>query len=61
VVSEFFSKCVVVVKAGATNTIDLRRKLEEYPPLGEKIVGAVLNQAPIDRRLKYYKYSNYSY
>jgi tyrosine-protein kinase Etk/Wzc len=54
-------KCLFVVRAGKTNTIDVRRKLEEYPVLHEKIIGAVLNRAPVDRRLRYYKYSNYNY
>ncbi len=54
-------KTLVVVEAGKTNIIDLRDKIDEYPGFDEKIAGVLLNQAPLDRRLKYYKYSNYNY
>ncbi len=61
VLTQHAEQCLLVVRAGKTNTVDLRKKLEEYPMLHDKVTGAVLNLAPIDRRLKYYKYSNYNY
>ncbi|MBN1982275.1 MAG: CpsD/CapB family tyrosine-protein kinase [Chitinivibrionales bacterium] len=59
VVHELFSKYIVVVKAGATNIMDLLKKLNEYPRLKSKILGLVLNQASLDKKLAYYKYSKY--
>ncbi len=61
VLSGMMDKTLIVVEAGKTNVIDLRNKIDEYPGFDEKIAGVLLNQAPIDRRLRYYKYSNYNY
>lgn len=61
VVANHFSKYIVVAKAGKTNIVDLRKKMEEFPTVEEKTAGIVLNYAPVSKRVKYYKYSNYSY
>lgn len=60
-VSSIFSASVIVVKAGTTDVIDLRKKIDEFPNLKKKIIGLVLNGALLDRKLKYYKYSSYYY
>ena len=56
-----FDSFMFVVKSGATNIIDLKKKIEEYPEFEKKIIGMVLNRVSIDSRLKYYKYSHYHY
>jgi capsular exopolysaccharide synthesis family protein len=56
-----FDSFMFVVKAGSTNIIDLKKKIEEYPEFDKKIIGLVLNMVSIDNRLKYYKYSHYHY
>ncbi|MBD3420949.1 MAG: polysaccharide biosynthesis tyrosine autokinase [Chitinivibrionales bacterium] len=59
-VVDLFSRYVLVAKAGATNIIDLNKKIDEFPILKNKIIGIVLNQAHVGKKLKYYKYSRYS-
>lgn len=59
IVSELFSKYVIVVKAGSTNIVDLHRKINEFPAIKNKILGFILNQASLDKKLAYYKYSKY--
>ena len=54
-----FSYYLFVVRAGKTNTVDLKKKIEEYPQVKTKLLGLVLNFASIDSRLRYYKYSKY--
>jgi tyrosine-protein kinase Etk/Wzc len=60
-VSDMFNGCLVVIKAGSTNTIELKKKLTEYPNIRDKIFGVVLNQAIVDKRMRKYKYSSYYY
>ncbi len=59
VVSEFFYKYIIIVKAGVTNVIDMKKKINEYPILKKKLLGLVLNYAIIDKMRSYYKYSKY--
>lgn len=59
VIYDVVGKYLLVAKAGATNIADLSKKIAEYPTVEEKTLGIVLNQASIDRRLRYYKYSKY--
>jgi capsular exopolysaccharide synthesis family protein len=59
VIHEKFSKYMIVVRAGVTNLSDLNGKIAEYPPVKDKIIGAVLNQVDRDLRFKYYKSSPY--
>jgi tyrosine-protein kinase Etk/Wzc len=56
-----FSACVLVVRAGRTNVIDFRKKLQEFPNLRKKVIGVVLNDTAIDRKMKEYRYSMYHY
>jgi capsular exopolysaccharide synthesis family protein len=55
-VHELFSGYVIVAKAGKTNIMDLNKKVAEFGPLKKKILGVVLNQGRIDRKLNYYYY-----
>lgn len=60
-ISDIFIGCLIVIKAGSTNTIELKKKLEEYPNFKNKIFGLVLNKSLIDKRMRKYKYSSYYY
>lgn len=54
VLSNLVSGCVLVVKAGKTNTSDLIKKINEFPVLQSKILGVVLNCITgDDKRRKY--------
>ena len=59
VVNEMFSKYIIIVKAGVTNVVDMKRKIIEYPALKEKVLGLVLNYAAVDKIRSYYKRSKY--
>lgn len=59
VIHEFFSKYIIIVKAGVSNIIDLKKKIKEYPAIINKIMGLVLNYAFIDKIRSYYKNSKY--
>jgi polysaccharide biosynthesis transport protein len=58
-ISDSFEHFLIIVRAGQTNVVDLKKKINEYSQLGSKILGIVLNFAAADTRLKYYKYSKY--
>lgn len=59
VINEFFSKYLIIVKAGVTNVVHLKKKIKEFPVLEKKVMGLVLNYATIDTMRSYYKYSKY--
>ena len=59
VVNDFFSRYIVVVKAGKTNISDLKKKLNEFPAVKKKMLGLILNFATVDRIRSYYKNSKY--
>jgi capsular exopolysaccharide synthesis family protein len=59
VIQDIIAKYILVAKAGSTNIADLSRKVDEYPKIKRKALGIVLNQASLDRKLRYYKYSKY--
>jgi capsular exopolysaccharide family len=59
VVNHLFGGYLIVVNAGTTNIIDLNKKIAEFPVLGKKLVGFVLNRAMVDSRILYYKKSKY--
>ena len=61
VVHELFSRYLLVARAGATNIPDLNAKIEEFPPVKKKLLGVVLNEAIVDRKMSYYKHSHYQY
>ena len=53
------SRFIVTVKAGSTNVIELRKKIDEYPILKKNLAGAILNMAELDSKIKEYKNSKY--
>jgi Mrp family chromosome partitioning ATPase len=59
VVNHLFGGYLIIVSAGTTNIIDLNNKIKEFPVLGKKLVGFVLNRAMVDNRILYYKNSKY--
>ncbi len=61
ILKEAFPHYMLVAKAGSSNLYDLRNRIAEFPSLHELILGIVLNQASMDRRMKYYNYSHYHY
>lgn len=61
IVSKMFNGSIVVVKAGHTNVISLRKKLQEYPSFKKNVIGTILNGALFDRKMREYKYSAYHY
>lgn len=61
IAANLFTACILIVKAGHTNVINLRKKLLEYPSFKKKVIGVVLNYALLERKLKEYKYSAYHY
>lgn len=61
IVSRFFTGAVIVVKAGVTNVISLKKRLDEFTNLREKVTGVVLNQSLLDSKMKRYKYYSYVY
>ncbi|MBD3314714.1 MAG: polysaccharide biosynthesis tyrosine autokinase [Chitinivibrionales bacterium] len=61
VLKNWFDNYLVVIKAGTTNLVDLQKRIAEFPGLSDRIMGLILNHAVIDRRLRSYRYSNYTY
>ncbi len=59
VAGELIGGIFAVVKAGATNVQDLLGAIQEFPSIESNLFGVVLNQARLDRRLRYYRYSKY--
>lgn len=59
VLHEYFSRYILVAKAGHTNLIELKKRVEEYGVLNNKILGIILNYAQVRKSSKYYKYSKY--
>lgn len=59
VVNHLFGGYLIIVSAGTTNIIDLNKKIAEFPVLGKKLIGFVLNRAMVDNRILYYKNSKY--
>lgn len=61
VVGKFFVGAIVVIKAGTTNVVALKKRINEFPSLHNKILGIVLNEAILDGSMKKYKYYSYVY
>jgi capsular exopolysaccharide synthesis family protein len=53
-----FQKYIIVVRASHTNIESLNEKIREFPDLESKILGIVLNGAPLKKN-EYYQYTNY--
>jgi len=61
VVGKFFTGAIVVIKAGSTNVVALKKRINEFPSLHNKVLGMVLNEAILDGSMKKYKYYSYVY
>jgi capsular exopolysaccharide synthesis family protein len=61
IVSKIFSGAIIIVKAGTTNVVALKKRLKEFPYLQKQILGMVLNQSMLDSTMKKYKYYSYLY
>lgn len=53
------SRYLFVALSGKTNITELCGLADEYAVLRDKLTGAVLNQATLEPRLKYYRYAKY--
>ncbi|MCD6376016.1 MAG: polysaccharide biosynthesis tyrosine autokinase [Caldisericaceae bacterium] len=61
IVSRYVDGGLLVVRAGKSNIVQLRTKINEYYDLSNKIVGIVLNFAKEDFDHKKYRYTYYNY
>lgn len=61
IVNKMFNGAILVVKAGSTNVIALKKRLKEFPNLQQQVLGMVLNQSMLDSSMKKYKYYSYLY
>ncbi|MFP4164673.1 MAG: GumC family protein [Chitinispirillaceae bacterium] len=59
-IGKLFTGYLLVSRAGATNNVALRKKIQEYPYVTNRVVGTVLNQAHLEPKLRYYRYSSYT-
>ena len=59
VINHLFGGYLMVVNAGTTNIIDLKKKIAEFPALDKKIAGFILNRAMVDSKILNYKNSKY--
>lgn len=57
ILSNLVSRYIIVVKAGNTNTADLRKVIQkDFPIIENKILGVILNMGETANQVKYYKY-----
>jgi tyrosine-protein kinase Etk/Wzc len=61
VLSTSVDGAVVVVRANSTNVDQLYYKINQYPPLHNKILGLILNMVTTRTRMSQYQYSYYDY
>ncbi|MFP4015257.1 MAG: GumC family protein [Chitinispirillaceae bacterium] len=59
IIGKLFTGYLLVSRSGATNNVALRKKVHEYPYLMNRVVGMVLNQAHLEPKLRYSRYSSY--
>jgi polysaccharide biosynthesis transport protein len=59
ILPEAFNHYIVVVRAAKTNIVAAEKKIGEFPGLRPKVLGVVLNGAPVDQKAKDYRYSYY--
>ncbi|HAJ79351.1 MAG TPA: hypothetical protein DCO75_06230 [Fibrobacteres bacterium] len=59
ILPEAFSHYIIVVRAVKTNIVALEKKIVDFPGLYQKVLGIVLNGAPIDKKMHNYTYSYY--
>ncbi|APF17840.1 capsular exopolysaccharide family [Caldithrix abyssi DSM 13497] len=61
IVSRYVDGGLLVVRAGKSNIVQLKSKIEEYQDLRKNLVGIVLNFAKEDMDHKKYRYTYYNY
>ncbi|RMF54948.1 MAG: polysaccharide biosynthesis tyrosine autokinase [Calditrichaeota bacterium] len=61
ILARYFDGVLTVIKAGSTDIGQLRQKLNEYPNLRKKVIGAVLNMVQMNIKKNQYQYSYYNY
>jgi len=59
ILPEAFNHYIIVARAESTNLVALEKKVADFPGLRKKILGIVLNRAPIDKKMHNYSYSYY--
>ena len=59
ILPEAFNHYILVARAAKTNIDALEKKINEFPGLRQKVLGIVLNGAPIDTKMHNYAYSYY--
>jgi capsular exopolysaccharide synthesis family protein len=59
ILPEAFKHYIIVTRAAKTNFDALEKKINDFPGLSQKVLGIVLNGAPIDRKMHNYTYSYY--
>ncbi len=59
ILPEAFNHYILVARAESTNLVALEKKVGDFPGLRKKVLGIVLNGAPVDNKMHNYKYSYY--
>jgi tyrosine-protein kinase Etk/Wzc len=59
ILPEAFNHYIIVARAAKTNLDALERKINDFPGLRQKVLGIVLNGAPVDTKMHNYTYSYY--
>jgi Mrp family chromosome partitioning ATPase len=59
ILPEAFNHYVIVARAALTNIEGLEKKIMEFHGLSQKVLGIVLNGAPIDKEMHNHVYSYY--
>ncbi len=61
IINKLFTGVIIILKAGYTNVVALKKRLKEFPNLEKNIIGMVLNEAAMDSSMRKYKYYSYVY
>jgi capsular exopolysaccharide synthesis family protein len=56
-----FNHYIIVARAAKTNLEALEKKINDFPGLRQKVLGVVLNGAPVDKNMHNYTYSYYAH
>jgi len=51
----------IIARSGKTNIVQLRKKIEEFPEMKQKVSGIILNRTAANRANIYARYANYYY
>jgi tyrosine-protein kinase Etk/Wzc len=61
IMCNLFHGVILTIKAGSTDVVSLKKRLNEFANLHKNIIGMILNQAKLDSTMKKYKYYSYNY